>query len=166
MQDDKLSHSELRRLLDYNPDTGILTWRVRAARRIKVGDPAGSCAHRGYLKVKVKCGQYLAHRLAWFWVHGEWPSLDVDHIDGNTSNNRLSNLRLATKSQNLANRGAPSVNTSGFKGVAARLGGGWRARIRVDGKNIELGTFYTPEEAHAAYIAAAVHHFGEFARAA
>ena len=94
---------------------------------------------------------------------GEWGRPAIDHRDGNSTNNRWSNLRRATPSQNNANRRRPRHNTSGYKGVYFRWGF-WRACIKRNGRRIYLGVFATPEEAHAAYVAAARKLFGEFAR--
>ncbi len=105
-----------------------------------------------------KC--FLMHR----WVMGFPPSgVDVDHINGNGLDNRRCNLRLATRSQNLANAAIPRHNSSGYKGVSATRNGKWLARIRKDRVQRNLGIFDTPEEAHAAYCEAAVSLYGEFA---
>ena len=105
-----------------------------------------------------------AHRLAWFFVYGEWPQKQIDHINGNKSDNRISNLRLATASQNLSNKGITKSNTSGYKGVSFnRTKKKWMASIKVNKKSINLGYFLTPEEASEAYKAAAIKHHGEFA---
>lgn len=90
-------------------------------------------------------------------------SMMVDHINQNTLDNRRSNLRICTRSENTRNRKTPSTNKSGLKG-AQRQGNRWLAAIRVDGQRLLLGRFSTPEEAHEAYCKAAVMHFGEFAR--
>lgn len=91
--------------------------------------------------------------------------IDIDHRDGNSLNNRRANLRLATHAQNQHNRKAYATNTSGYKGVSYyRPTGKWVARIELKGKCKGLGYFFTPEAAHAAYIAAAKELHGEFAR--
>jgi hypothetical protein len=104
--------------------------------------------------------------IVWAMHHGKWPPYDVDHIDNsNPLNDRINNLRLATRSQNNANRGKQSNNTSGFKGVHwDGFTSRWKAEITVNRKNINLGRFDKPEDAHAAYREAAIKHFGEFAR--
>jgi hypothetical protein len=101
-------------------------------------------------------------------VTGEWPPerLEVDHKDCDPSNNRWDNLRLATASQNQANKKVSRANTSGFKGVSWHKDDKrWRAQIRMGGKKVHLGSFDTPESAHRAYSEAAMKHYGEFARA-
>jgi hypothetical protein len=102
----------------------------------------------------------LVHRLVWFLAYGEWPAM-LDHIDRDTTNNALSNLREATPQQNQANR--RSQNRNGLKGICAIHTGKFRSSIKVSGRTIGLGTFSTAEEAHAAYMEAAHHYFGEFA---
>lgn len=115
-------------------------------------------------------GQFMAHRLAWVCVHGCLPDdAEVDHIDCNPSNNAISNLRLATSSQQKQNKKAQSNNRSGLKGAmyhAAHKGKKWRSQIKVGDKVVFLGYFHTAREAHEAYARAASDYFGEFARAA
>lgn len=106
-----------------------------------------------------------AHRVAWFLHYGRFPNGELDHIDGDKANNRIENLRVATRSQNTAYRGKTKRNTSGFKGVCwHRRDKRWRASIGSKGRRLDLGSFSTPEEAFEAYKAAAVHHHGEFAK--
>jgi HNH endonuclease/AP2 domain len=109
---------------------------------------------------------YNEHQLAWFYMTGRWPKPTIDHRDGDSTNNRWNNLRQATASQNNANRRRPRNNTSGYKGVyRGRRPGQWRAQIGKNGRTKYLGTFPTRQAAHAAYVAAARKHYGEFARA-
>lgn len=152
---------DLRRLLDYDAATGIF-------RRRRTGRVAG-CATGGQRRawiIGVKGRRYLAHRLAWYYVHGVWPVDDIDHKDCDPSNNRIDNLRLADQTQNNGNTGLYRTNKSGFKGVHfSRHAKQWRASIQFRGKMKNLGYFDTPEEAHKTYMAAATELFGEFARA-
>lgn len=160
-----LTIERLRELLDYNPTTGDLTWKVHKSIRVRAGDKITGRNHSGHLRVGIDCKRYLAHRIAWFHYYEKWPLNRLDHIDHNPSNNRLSNLREATHAQNLWNRGAPRHNTSGFKGVSyVTHCKKWDARITANGKLLLLGLFATPEEAHVAYCAAAKRLHGEFAR--
>lgn len=160
-----LTLERLRQLLAYDPETGAFTRLVAAPGRSGVGSAVGS-VKSGYLFTHIDRKAYSLHRLAWFFVHGSLPEMRVDHIDGDTLNNRIANLRLATHAQNLGNSKRRKDNTSGFKGVSAdRSGARWRAQIKRNGRIAHLGTFDTPEEAHAAYVAAATELFGEFARA-
>lgn len=150
----QFSCEQLREMLAYNAETGMFTWIVRPARCIKVGDAAGSKTSQGYIQIQLFGRGYQAHRLAWLHFYGGWPGFEIDHIDGDKSNNALSNLRDVSKSVNQQNvRGPRSDNTHGFLG-ATRHGNGWRAQIRVDGKQRRIDGFSTPESAHAAYLAA------------
>ena len=108
---------------------------------------------------------FRLHRVIWALVYGEWPKIDVDHINCVRDDNRLSNLRLATRHQNLANTGVRKTNKLGIKGVHLhKAPDTYRSIIRVRGQRIDLGLFKTPEAAGAAYKAAAEKYFGEFAR--
>ena len=102
--------------------------------------------------------------VAWLYMTGRWCRPEIDHRDGDATNNRWANLRRASRSQNAAKRGRPRNNSSGFKGVSLCESGKWRAKIRKGGRCLYLGRFATPQEAHAAYAAAARKLFGEFAR--
>jgi len=160
-----ISLERLREALSYDPNTGEFVWRV-ARPGLRAGTIAGTDHIKGYRTIKVDGTFYLAHRLAWFYVTGEWPK-QVDHRDTVKSNNRWANLRLATSSQNHANRGPNKNNSTGFKGVHKGHGyKRWTALICVRGEKMKLGLYDTPEEAHAAYAAAAVRYFGDFARMA
>lgn len=161
-----LTQARLRDLLHYDQETGAFTWRVRRGGTANAGTEAGSTDTTGHLQVKVDRRLYLAHRLAWLYVHGYWPGMEIDHRDGDKQNNRLSNLRLATRQQNVQNRGIGRVNTSGIKGVSCRKNGKWTAQITVCGRNIYLGRFVDKEDAARAYASAARQYHGEFARAA
>lgn len=119
---------------------------------------------QGYRRVKFDNKLYLAHRLAWFLHHGEWPTRTLDHINEIKADNRLANLRLATRNQNGYNKGKPKTNTSGYKGVHwHKRDKHWRAQIAFDGKHVNLGGFATAEEAYVAYCTAAAKYHGEFA---
>lgn len=167
-----LTQKELKKFLSYDPETGDFRWKVMRTRRWKVGMIAGTvCKKRGYRRIGLKPTGATrviivrAHRIAWLYVYGEWPFSDIDHINRNGCDNRIANLRLATKTQNMGNRKRNANNSSGYKGVYKHRNK-WAACIRQNGKTISLGTFNTPQEAHAAYVAAAKKIFGEFARAA
>lgn len=161
-----LSHADLMRRLNYDPETGLFTWKYPTSRRVKAGQIAGGPSHRGYWRILISDVEYYGHRLAWFYTFGAWPAVDLDHRDGDKTNNKISNLRPATVSQNAANRKIPVNNTTGFKGVRATESNRWRAVVEHGGKQISLGTYGTREEAHAAYCEGAKRLFGEFARAA
>jgi len=152
----------LRGLLDYNTETGVFRWRINR-RRLVAGSVAGSPVN-GYVRVFLD-RQYYAHRLAWLWVHGVWPRHNIDHIDGDGLNNRLTNLREATQSQNNANARKRRAAQTTLKGVSLWRGRQYRAYIKTDGKSVYLGTFATEQEAHDAYCKAARQAYGAFFRA-
>jgi hypothetical protein len=154
------THERLKELADYDPETGVFTWRASRPRARK-GAIAGTKRPDGYWAIAIDCKLCYAHRLAWLYMTGKWPTADIDHINGNKSDNRIANLRQATRSQNKANTPPPRHNTSGLKGVSLE-GRRWKAQIERDGKKCHLGLFDTPEEAYAAYCKAAREHFGEF----
>lgn len=148
--------------LRYSPSTGLFFWTDAAWRWRNL--QAGSINQYGYVVIRLGYRGILAHRLAWKMVTGEWPEMLIDHKNLNRADNRWSNLRSASASQNQHNTSLQRNNTSGFKGVhwyAARRK--WRARIKVDGKEVSLGSFLTAEEASAAYEKAARRYRGEFA---
>jgi len=153
--------------LDYDPETGIFTHRV-ARKRVRKGAVAARPHGRTrYLIVNLDYRKHLAHRLAWLYVYGDWPPSELDHIDTDPANNAIANLRLATRSQNNANRKLSLESASGYKGVTWHAKKGkWQSQIKLPGRNKYLGLYKAPEEAHAAYVEAAIEHFGEFARAA
>lgn len=155
------------KVLRYDADTGLLYWIVAIYRIKKPGDLAGHLNNHGYIEVRYNRTTYQGHRIAWYLHTGTDPgTMSIDHIDGNRSNNCISNLRLATAAQNAQNSKKPiSAKTSKYKGVSwyPRLAK-WQANIRINGKSIYLGYFYTEEEAFLAYCRAAEQHYGEFAR--
>lgn len=153
-----MDHEELKRNISYDPETGGFKRLVASGRHgcHKAGESIGWLRTDGYIGLKILGSQLLAHRVAWFYTHGVWPEYDIDHIDGNRSNNRLSNLRAATRAQNRQNmRSAKSNSESGVLGVHKRTGcNTWVAQIQKDGITISLGSYKTIEEAAAAYKAA------------
>lgn len=166
-----LTADRLRDVLRYSPSSGEFHWRVSNSYRKPAGSLAGDKKKdSGYVLIGVDRVRYRAHRLAWLYMTGAWPSYQIDHIDGDRSNNRWENLRDATQQQNSANMRRRSSNLCGVKGVSRYCGSSgyvsWRAHIFVNGKTMYLGCFSTVDEASAAYVAAAREHFGEFARAA
>jgi len=155
----------VRSILSYDPDTGVLTWRVARSPSVCAGTRAGVCV-RGYVRVRLLYTTYAAHRLAWLITFGKWPNGDLDHINHVKDDNRIANLREATDSQNGANRLINRNSTSGFKGVYWHRGHErWYAHIKVSGRRHFLGSYDDPSEAHAAYVRAANELFGQFARA-
>lgn len=142
-------------MLEYNPDTGAITWRISRG-CVRKGAMAGTDNGFGYLRINMGGERFLAHRLAWLMFYGEWPAIHIDHINNDKRDNRITNLRLATKSENAQNvKTRKSNNTSGFIGVCyvKRLNK-WQAQIGINGKLKVLGKFRSPEMASAAYQAA------------
>lgn len=158
----QLSHSRVLELLDYDPATGIFRWRF-ARRGIKAGEIAGGKSVAGYITLSVDKTIVYAHRLAIFYVTGQWPvTQQVDHRDGVRDNNAFANLRQATAIENNANR-KPNPEKKNPKGVFQH-GRRFRAAIKHHGKYHHLGCFDTAMDAHVAYVRAANSRFGEFAR--
>jgi len=141
----------------YNRDTGVFYWLVNKRGSVKAMDPAGSLNAYGYVRIKIDQEVFLAHRLAWYLETGRWPENEIDHIDGDPLNNRISNLRECTHSQNGKNVYALGASFDPKRGK-------WMARICVDYKHINLGRFDTREEAVEVARAARDARFGEFSR--
>lgn len=149
----KPTQTRLKELFDYDPETGAFT-RLKCKRSDRVGQVAGHINKKGYVVISVDNRLHYAHRLAWVYIHGMWPTDQIDHRDTNKANNRLDNLREANDSTNQQNRRTAKRNTaSGLLG-AYQSRAGWSSRIRVDGKTTYLGTFTSAELAHQAYLAA------------
>jgi hypothetical protein len=160
-----ITQERLRELLDYDSSTGLFTWR-QSRGGWGAGRVAGNLQWDGYVRIGLDGCQFPAHQLAWLWVHGSWPSQQLDHVNRDRSDNRITNLRESSQSQNLANTTLRYNNTSGYKGVSkVRASGKWLATIKVMGKSKYLGTYETPEEAHESYMAALRATHGDFARA-
>jgi hypothetical protein len=162
-----ISAERLRELLQYDEETGLF-YRKRLVRNgggQKVGDKAGFVnKHIGYAVINVDGRSYYAHRLAFLYMTGRLP-LEVDHKNLVKSDNRWSNLRECTLSQNRANRAVDARNKLGKKGVSLLPSGKFKAEIRANKKSKHLGVFDTVDAAHAAYVNAATAAFGEFANA-
>ena len=170
---DDITQSEIAASFDYDPLTGILRWKYRADRQKRwntrwAGKEAGSPDKDGYLDVPLNGRRCKAHRLIWTLMTGAIPAHDIDHENTIKNDNRWSNLREASGTQNNANAAARKFNPLGVKGIYRRktCKSSYLAQIQVNGKNHYLGTYRTAEEAHAAYAEAATKHFGQFARTA
>ena len=157
----KLTAEILREMLAYDAVTGTFRWK-RGFARAPIGSIAGK-TWNSYTQIGVLGRLHYAHRLAWLYVYGVWPAGEIDHINGDGADNRIANLRDVTRGQNLANRRAMTLSETGLKGVE-RSRERWIARIASAGERRYLGTFDTPELAHAAYVAAARELHGEYAR--
>jgi hypothetical protein len=160
--------TELKRRFDYDTAAGRLIYKAAPSpnQPHQVGKPAGSKHCEGGWTVSVQGTKYLHCRLVWMWHHGVDPAgLEIDHIDGNRANDRIENLRLATRQQQQWNVGSTARNTSGTKGVSfyrrLKL---WRADIMIDGRKKCLGYFKEKQAAAAAYRQAALEIHGQFAK--
>lgn len=155
----------LRSILSYNSQTGEFRWRAKVSRKVVVGSIAGATSKAGYVVIGIAGQLHYAHRLACIYMTGTAPQ-QVDHKDGDRSNNRWNNLRSATHQQNVLNAKRAANNTSGFKGVSWHKGASkWSAYIILDGRKRHLGLHETAADAHGAYLAAATAAQPEFARA-
>ena len=135
---DQITLERLKEVVDYDPLTGIFTWKIKLNNNLVVGSVAGALTSKGYIGLTIDRNYYQGHRLAWLYVYGEWPEGDVDHINNIRTDNRIQNLRIATKSQNSMNCKVPKNSKSGVKGVCwdERLKR-WRAYVTKEGKTTE-----------------------------
>lgn len=165
-----LTAEYVRSILDYDPQTGVFTWKTRIGLPNKwnakhAGMAAGHVTRVGYRVIGIDRTDRYAHRLAWLCMTGDWPEKFIDHRDCNRGNNIWENLREADKSGNARNTKRPKTNTSGLKGatwsVHAKT---WKSQITIDGRVKNLGYFPTKQAAHLAYCEAAEAAYGEFAR--
>ncbi|EFL4461577.1 MULTISPECIES: HNH endonuclease [Enterobacteriaceae] len=163
MASQTLTQQRLKNLLNYDPSTGIFTRRITRG-GMYAGSVVGTLSTHGYRKIMVDKVAYAAHRLAWLYVYGNFPGGEIDHINRDRCDNRIVNLRIASRKDNARNKGVSKRNTSGAKGVSwDRQTKKWRAQISVSGKSISIGRFDKKSDAVIAYGLYAVSHFGEFA---
>lgn len=148
-----LTQAELKKILNYNENTGTFSWKVKVSRNVNIGDVTGSMDGKGYLWIKIKGKSYSAHRLAWLFVHGYLPENDIDHRNRIRDDNSLSNLREVSKICNGQNCVIGSNNSSGFNGVSFnKQSKKWRASMRVNGMGIYLGSHDTVIDAALARV--------------
>ena len=147
-------YDHVQELLDYDPATGKFYNRV-ARGGLSVGAVVGTMTGAGYVELMIDNERYLAHRLAWFYVHGYFPENDIDHIDRNPKNNQILNLREVSRSCNLRNCGNPKSNKSGVKGVHwHKPSCMWQAQITVGDRHRALGYYHDFDDAVCARLAA------------
>lgn len=156
----------LKSILDYNPDTGEFVWKVKSNSVVFAGSNAGSKRKDGYVTIKINNKIYKAHRLAYYFVTGIDPiTKEIDHINGDTSNNKFINLRIANHSQNGKNLCKSKRNTSNFKGVSfLKNRNKWQVNITLNYKNIYLGSYKSKFYAALVYARAAKKYFGKWRR--
>ena len=155
-----ITAEELRAIVNCDPSTGTMTWRVNKG-KYRAGDPVGGPRRDGYIRTKINQKGYLVHRLIWLWATGYLPD-ELDHINHNPSDNRIENLRECSRSQNQANKSRKKSKPLP-KGVRESGKNTFYARLVVDGKEVGLGTFQTASAASDAYLKASKKHYGEFA---
>jgi hypothetical protein len=154
-----ITHARLLELTTYDPASGLFRWRVSVSRKSRAGKVIGtrSQATSGgiYIRGKIDHQLYSLHRLAWFYVHGTWPEYEIDHINGDSTDNRIGNLRDVASRVNRENiRSAKQNSKTGLLGVMPTRGKKFRSAIRVKGEVYHLGHFDTAEAAYEAYISA------------
>lgn len=158
--------AELRAILSYDPETGDFTRLVARGHKWKVGQVVGGVTSHGYINITIDGTHYYGHRLAWLFMTGEWPKDQIDHADGDKTNNRFANLREATTSDNMCNRGPTRRSKSGFRGVSYagdKSRKRWIAVVRK-GDRLYIRAFMTKEEAIVMRQLAAQDIHGEFAK--
>lgn len=157
-----LTYDRARELFEYDPETGNLLRKVRYGRPCTPPKPMRTLDKRGYFQVNIKGEVLKVHRVVWLLAYGSFPNGYLDHINGDKTDNRLSNLRVVSHRENIRNSKARSNSTTGLKGVRRTANPNrWRAGVKVADRHIHLGYFDTPEEAHLAYCKAASKYFGE-----
>jgi len=150
-----LTETRLKQALRYDKDTGRFYWLNPKSNALKSGQIAGRVTDNGYRQIMVDGIRYQGHRLVWLWHYGCFPENEIDHINGLRDDNRIENLRAATKAENQQNIGSARRHSkTGLLGASYHAGNRWRAQIRVDGKKYYLGLFSSPEAAHGAYLKA------------
>lgn len=151
-----ITHGRLLQVMNYDAETGLFHWLAATSKKTKIGSQAKTINAYGYIRIRIDKEDYVAHRLAWFYVYGKWPENQIDHINGVRTDNRINNLRDVCVRQNQENqRRAQKGNRSGFLGVSwNNKDQKWWSRISVNGKFNYLGSYDKPEDAHAAYVEA------------
>jgi hypothetical protein len=159
----------LRLALRYDPATGKIYWRDDWYPASRTTDEVGWIEHPeypsgGYLRFHHRGQMFMGHRVIWFLHYGEWPPQEIDHIDGDSTNNRIENLRLSDRTQNNQNKRPYKNNKTGYKGVSITKKGNYLSQIAKDKKNYWLGEYNCPIEAARAYDRKAIDLHGQYAK--
>ena len=148
-----LSIDKLKEQVLYCADTGVFTWNVNK-NRVSIGDVVGFVTSKGYLATKIHGKCYFLHRLAWFYVYGQWPKNQIDHINGEKKDNRIENLRDVSGAQNCQNQTGPrKTNKTQLQGVSVDKNKKYHAQLMINRRVFRLGSFDSPEQAHEVYLA-------------
>jgi HNH endonuclease len=148
MTEQILTQEKLKTLLQYDPDTGVLIWRTKPSRGVKAGRIAGTPTSEGYIALQINKQKMYAHRAIWLYVHGVWPSEEIDHINRIRNDNRLCNLRLANRLENSHNTRKHDKSLLGHKGVAwHNRNKKWQVQMRFCGKSYYVGQFLNLQDA-------------------
>ena len=143
-----LTLGRLKEVLSYDNLTGLFTWKISPCGNTKKGTIAGCDNGKGYIRIRIDRGRFRAHRLAWMYINGHEPDGQIDHINGDRSDNRIENLRVVNQLENSKNRRINSNNTSGFTGVTFdKRSGKWAAQIELKGKGYTIGRFLNKSDA-------------------
>jgi hypothetical protein len=145
--------NHLRKILKYQQDTGLFFWKIAPSGRL-AGQLAGSKDRQGYIRIKINNIKYAAHRLAWMYVHGNFPNNFIDHINGIKDDNRICNIRDVTRSENMQNINKPQGNNIYLGVYKVGKNEKYRSKIGINGRQIHLGYFSSVEEAKNSYVQA------------
>jgi hypothetical protein len=148
-----ITQEYLKEILDYNPETGIFTWKIKKNGTKGINSIAGHIDKKGYFRIKINSISHKAHRLAWLYVYGNTPKGQIDHVNGVKHDNKISNLRIVSNRENCQNR----IEHRQGKLVGCyynKRDKKWQAQIQINGKQTFIGLFETQREAHAAYLKA------------
>lgn len=150
-----LTQDYLKSILNFDSSSGIFYWKVKRP-NVNIGDIANNIGKNGYVRISINNKRYYAHRLAWLYIYGKFPTKHIDHINRIKTDNRIFNLREVTQLENVQNASIRKNKNAQFRGIAFyKKTNKYRARIRHNGKEIYLGYFLTEEEAYKAYQQAA-----------
>ena len=155
----------LKEVLEYMPESGLFYWKKPPGNHARLYLSTAGSITTGYVLIRIDGQKYKAHRLAWLYSHGEWPSSDIDHKNGCPLDNRISNLRVATCSQNQANK-RRRIGKPLQKGIRKLPSGKFNARITVSGETLNIGSYKSVDEAAMAYAYAARFYYSDFSRSA